>query len=228
MLSRARLAREAPQAFDWGSSAPEESPRVYIGVPQAAVEPTDEAASVQRLATLERDAFATGYAQGERSGAEAAARRGEAMLRRLTQTIEELSALRTDTIRRTEEQVVQLAMAIARRMVGRELAADRGLLVAMARVALDRLGDTSAATIRLHPEDFAALAPAGGVAPDSSVSIVADPVVARGGCLVQSEFGLMDAGLDSQFDELAGTLLGERPGEAPAETLFEAHALVRR
>ena len=232
MSSRARLVREASQAYDWGSP-PNETPRAQTAsAPSRAtpIEPVpDEGASSQRLAALERDAFTKGYAQGERSGAEVAAQRGEAMLRRLTQTIDELSALRTETMRRSEQQVIQLAMAIARRMIDREIATDRGLLVALARVALDRLGDQSAATIRLHPDDFAAIAAAGGGAgADSSVTIVADPVVGRGGCLVQSDFGLMDASIESQFDELSRTLLGERVGEAQAETPQEEHALVRR
>ena len=49
-----------------------------------------------QLATIEREAFAKGYAQGERAGAEAAGKRGEAMLRRLTETLDELTTLRGD------------------------------------------------------------------------------------------------------------------------------------
>src|SRR6185295_10977767 len=90
------------------------------------------------FAELERDAFMKGYAQGERSGAEAAARRGEATLRRLAQTIEELAGLRTELVQKTERQVVELALAIARRIIHRDVSLDRELLVAMARVALER------------------------------------------------------------------------------------------
>jgi flagellar assembly protein FliH len=160
-------------------------------------------------AAIERDAFAKGYAQGERAGAEAAATRGEAMVRRLAQTIEELGALRTDMMHKSERQLVQLAIAIAGRVIQREITMDRELLVAMARVALDRLGDVSTATIRLHPEDFAATTAArNGVLSTELVRVVADPIVNRGGCLVESDFGLIDLSVSAQVGEIAHALLG--------------------
>jgi flagellar assembly protein FliH len=159
---------------------------------------------------IEQDAFANGYAEGERAGAESASARADAMLRRLAQTIDELEALRNDVLHGAERHVVQLAMAIAQRMLQRELTLDRGLLLAMARVALDRLGEQTTATIRLHPDDHVAIM----AVPDCTwacahVHVVADPFVDRGGCLVQTDFGLMDAGLDGQFQELARALLGD-------------------
>jgi hypothetical protein len=44
------------------------------------------------------------------------------------------------------------------------------------------------------------------------LEVVADPAVGRGGCLVQTDLGRMDVGLDGQFSELARTLLGEDGG----------------
>jgi flagellar assembly protein FliH len=166
------------------------------------------------LAALERDAFAKGYAQGERAGLEAGNRRGDAMLRRLGETLEELASLRQTLLHQSERQLVQLALALARRIVGREIAADDELLTALARVALDRLGDSRQATIRLHPDDFARVA-AGGTAhwAAAHVTVVADPAISRGGCLVESPFGFVDATIDAQFQELARALLdGEASG----------------
>jgi flagellar assembly protein FliH len=169
------------------------------------------------LAGLERDAFAKGYAQGERAGLEAAATRGDAMLRRLAGTLEELTSLRAEMIRRTERQIVQLALAIAERVVGREVTIDRGLLVGMARAALDRLGENASATIRLHPDDYGVIAAKSRPVDDALVRVVADPLVSRGGCLVQSDFGFMDVSSDAQFRELGRALLDdvEMPGPGP-------------
>src|SRR5262245_57828725 len=98
---------------------------------------------------VERDAFARGFAQGEKAGAEAAATRGEGMLRGLAQSVEELAELRSELLRRTERQTVQLVLAIAERVVQREITIDRSLLIGMARAALDRLGEYGTATIRV-------------------------------------------------------------------------------
>jgi len=162
------------------------------------------------LAALERDSFTKGYAQGERAGLEAGGKRAEAMLRRVAQTLEELSALRDNMVRQTERELVQLSVAIARRILQREVSVDPELTAALAHIALERLGGTGPATVRLHPDDYATVT-SGQVAPlgGRQVDVVPDPRVARGGCLVESEFGSINASVDAQVDEIARAVLGE-------------------
>lgn len=199
------------ESYDWSGWTPAEP----AGRPAAAAPPPPSAQTMPSFerAAIEREAFA----QGERAGAEAAAARSEAVLQRLKQTIGELQALRAEMIHKTERQVVQLSIAIAKRIVHREISLDPELLSAMARVALDRLGDAATATIRLHPDDYAATAGAtsDGGTESSVVRVVADPVVRRGGCLVQSEFGLIDVSADAQIQELATALLGSNESQHP-------------
>ena len=211
---------EALEAFAWrqapemAHSAPAREPSApATASPAEPVAAIDTAELHARLASLERDAFAKGFAQGERAGNEAAGQRGEAMLRRLTQTLEELTTLRAQMIHQTERQMVQLALAVARRIVHREVSIDQDLLIAMARVALDRLGESARVTVRLHPEEFQATAAARAADwTGTTVEVVADARVGRGGCRVESDFGLMDAGVDAQIHELARALLGDQEG----------------
>lgn len=230
MSSRARRVGAGAEVtrFDWGAddhAAPARPPLVNHAARVAATAPHGEGGEAVDAAAIERDAFTKGYAQGERAGAEAAAARADAMLKRLAQTIEELQALRGEVIRRTERQVVELAVAIARRVVLREVSLDPELLLALARVALDRLSDTATASIHLHPEDHAAaMAPRSGAARPAGVQIVADASVRRGGCVVRSEFGSIDVAVGAQLDEITRALLGDAAGEAPADD----HALARR
>jgi flagellar assembly protein FliH len=101
-------------------------------------------------------------------------------------------------------------MAVAARIVHREIGIDRELLVAMARVALDRLGDSASARIRLHPEDYAAVQRLGSASVNSgAVQVVSDPALHRGGCVVESDFGLIDISVDAQVEELTRALLSE-------------------
>jgi flagellar biosynthesis/type III secretory pathway protein FliH len=147
------------------------------------------------------------------------------MLRRLAQTIEELGALRSEMIHRTERQAVQLVLAIAERIVQREITLDRTILLGMARVALDRLGEYGVATIRLHPDDYQAIGAKPSIE-NGAVEVVADSSVSRGGCHVQSDFGFMDVSPDSQFRELARALLldaDETPSDGPSDS---SHAIV--
>ena len=169
-----------------------------------------------QLAALERDAFTKGYAQGERAGLEAGGKRAEAMLRRLAQTLEELSGLRDNMVRQTERELVQLSVAIARRILQREVSVDPELTAALAHIALERLGGAAPATVRLHPDDYT-IVTAGQVTPlgGRQVEILPDPSVSRGGCLVESEFGYINASVDAQVDEIARAVLGERGPRRP-------------
>jgi flagellar assembly protein FliH len=176
----------------------------------------DEAALRAEIAALEKEAFAKGYAHGEREGNAVAAQRAEVLLTRLSQTIDDLAALRSGMLHKTERDVVRMAVAIAERIVHRTLAIDPELLLAMARVAIDRLGDGIVATIHLHPEDHRAMVAVRAKRPDvvpSAVAIEPDATIARGGCVVRSEFGVIDLGLDAQIAEVSRALLGEDRAE---------------
>ena len=162
----------------------------------------------ERLAALEREAFTKGYAQGERAGLEAGGKRAEAMLRRVAQTIEELGGLRQTLIHETEREMVQLALTLARRVVHREVTLDPELAAALAHVALERLGTNTPATIRLNPEDYTIVAQDSSRWGGQTVTVVPDPAISRGGCLVESAFGSVDATIERQFDELSRALFG--------------------
>jgi flagellar assembly protein FliH len=212
MSSRARRidgASTAVSSFPWGGHAAAE-----LTSPAAVHQPAYDLETVAmqneaHLAALEREAFAKGFAQGERAGAEAAGQRGEATLHRLTDTLSELTTVRAEMIHQTERQMVHLALAIARRILHREVSLDPDLLLAMARVALERLGETARVTVRLHPEDYAA-AGAARVAgfTSSNVTIVEDARLSRGACRVESDMGLLDVGIDAQLQEVGRALLG--------------------
>jgi flagellar assembly protein FliH len=210
MSTRARRATGAVIVpFSWGSSAGSVSAPVAAPATPVSVE---TGVQQTQLAALEREAFAKGFAQGERAGAEAAASRGEAMLRRLTESLDQVAALRAQVIRDTERQMVQLALAIARRIIQREVSLNHDMLIAIARVAMERLGEGAQLTIRLNPEDHTAVTAAGAEQwARAQVAVVADARLPRGGCRIESNLGIVDAGIDAQLNEVAQALLGDGP-----------------
>lgn len=208
VIHATRASRTANVAPFWESDGSPRGPATYVAepVPVAPPRPAPDAEVRPSFAEIEREAFTKGYAQGERAGGEAAGQRGEAMLRRLAQTIDELAGLRGELLQKAERQVVELALAIASRVLHRELSIDRELLVAMGRVALERLGENTSATIRLNPNDYAVVGSQTHLGDSAVVRVVSDPTVGAGGCLVQSDFGLIDAGIDAQLSEMASAL----------------------
>lgn len=170
--------------------------------------------TAERLETIEREAYALGYTDGQRAGeADAAAQLG-AVSATLAASVAELAAVRGALMRRSERDLVRLALSMAERVLRREVDRDCELLVSMARVAIERLGEHVAATIHLNPVDHEAVTAAHTAELGKSVELVADPAVPRGGCLVRSTFGTIDAGIDSQVLELSNVLLGDDAAEA--------------
>src|SRR5687768_6929048 len=112
MSSRATIKDgERAVPFVWGTpGGPPPRPADIAPLVARTIEPAkitpDPAEHQARLAAMERDAFAKGYAQGERAGAEAGAKRSEAMLRRLGETLEEMASLRQQILLQSERQLV--------------------------------------------------------------------------------------------------------------------------
>lgn len=139
----------------------------------------------------------------------------EAVLQHLAQP---LKALETEV----EQELMQLALAVGQQLARRELQSDPAQVVAIVRQCLEQL-PVSAREIRvhLHPQDAACvcerLTPPGG---ERAWSLVEDPTLARGGCVVRSDNSLIDARLASRLNAIAASALGEpRSGErTPAAT----------
>jgi flagellar assembly protein FliH len=84
-------------------------------------------------------------------------------------------------------------------------------VAALAHVALDRIGEAVPATIRLNPEDYSLIAAAGADQwAGGQVTVMPDAALPRGGCVVESDFGIVDASVDAQFEELSRAVLGEQ------------------
>ena len=176
--------------------------------------PSDQESQAEapaQFAAVEREAYAKGYEAGEQAGLATGAQRADAIVVRMAQALDELAAVRAQMIRQTERQMVELALAVARRIIHREVSLDRDLLIAMARVALDRLGESAQITVRLHPEDFEATnADRVSRVMGTCVTVLEDPRLERGACMVESDLGTLDVSVDAQIEEVARALLGAR------------------
>ncbi len=161
-------------------------------------------------AQIEQEIFAKGFAQGQQAAAAAAQQETAALAKKLAATLDDLMRVRNEMIRHTEKQMVQLALAVARRVLHREVSIDPAALVTMMRVALERVSDSARVTVRLHPADYQSVAAAlAEAATSEQVTVTTDARLARGACRIESEYGDIDAGVDAQIQEIARALLGE-------------------
>jgi type III secretion protein L len=117
-----------------------------------------------------------------------------------------------------------LAVRIAEKVLGRALQDAPELAADLCAAALEAARHQREITLRVPPDDLAAVAAARPRlkellprAPD--LALRADPTVGRGGCVVETEVGAIDARLETQLEAIERAL-----AEAPAGALAEAPA----
>jgi flagellar biosynthesis/type III secretory pathway protein FliH len=126
-------------------------------------------------------------------------------VRNLGSVIEQLQQQYAQAIASIDRVALDLGVTIARAILGYE--ADRTVecVVAQARAALAQYHGKDAVRIRLHPQSLEALEKAGNpLAMDTnaqhSITLVADPSVEPGGCILETALGMFDAQLSTQLE----------------------------
>jgi type III secretion protein L len=121
-----------------------------------------------------------------------------------------------------EKDVIALACRIAEKIIGRDIERQPELLVDMCASAIEQLRNARAMVLRVHPKTAQVLRARKpelmeliGRAVDLAIREDAD--VAPVGCIVQTEFGTVDAQLPTQFEMLQNVLLPDlAKSEGPA------------
>ncbi len=103
-------------------------------------------------ADIEKEAFAKGFAEGRRAGEESAAREAAQILAGLSAAIAGVEEFRKQVVHETEPQVVELAVAVARRVLAGELSENPERIVEIVKEAIRRIERSGSVTIRVHPD----------------------------------------------------------------------------
>ena len=163
--------------------------------------PEDNAAECARLRDSAR---AEGYAEGLAAGRAEA----EASGVRLRQLAESFSATLDNLDFRLADMVLELALDVARQVVAGELAARPERVLDVVNMALKQMAETSReARLLLHPDDAALVRPhLESVLDKTRLRVVEDPRTARGGCLVETSQGDLDATLPARWRQVVQLL----------------------
>jgi flagellar biosynthesis/type III secretory pathway protein FliH len=161
-----------------------------------------------------RAIVAEARAQAERLQKEAAA---EGRERGMAAVSELLVAARAESARARRESMAELrslAVKIADKLLGRALALDPKVVVDLAAQALEHAGEPRAIRLRCHPDDFDLLEHGRPRLLErcrsiGALRIEASDDIPRGGCVLESELGAVDARLATQLDAIERALRGE-------------------
>ena len=178
--------------------------------PEVGSAPAVRPPTVSGLADLQAEAYREAFEQGLAEGRVAGAAEVKAQVERLAGMFYDLAKPFEALDAQVEQELLTLAMALARQIVRRELKTDPTQIIGIIREAIAAL-PVAAREVRvhLHPEDAAVMRE--HLAPTDSErawAIVEDPVMARGGCQVTSQTSRVDMRLETRLGAILSELLG--------------------
>ena len=148
-------------------------------------------------------AHAAGFREGETAGRTRAASEVHPVMQRLVHSIEEMAQMRPRLRREAEADVVRLALAIARRVLRRELAVDPDAIHGLVLAALEKLQGQEICRVRVHPSHAAQVAACLRQAISAvNVEVVPDAGSEPGAAIFETVHGDLDASIASQLQEI--------------------------
>lgn len=101
-----------------------------------------------------------------------------------------------------EAEVVKLALAIAARVLHREVKIDPLLLTGVVRVALEKVAEDSATVLRVPVDAVEMWREVFVTSPESSLQVVGDERLAAGECVLDTNVGRVELGVSAQLEEI--------------------------
>lgn len=197
-VSRFGFLEEAPEA-----APPDE--------PSAAPEPTVEA----RIAAARAEGHGAGLIEGIARGREEGEARARGAADLLGKAVERLAALKAGVQDGAEKEILDLAVAVAARIVRREVSVDADFIVRVLSDALRRVSPLEEVVAKVNPADLAHIKAVPGLEARLSeirhFVLVEDRRVNPGGCLIETAAGSIDARIETQLEEIERALARARP-----------------
>jgi flagellar assembly protein FliH len=195
----------------YGSPEPE---MVETGATRLRAQMSQQAAEIEALkAELEQtrqaaerrvqEAADRGRNEGNSAARQAMSERLESELAKAARLIDELASAGPKLRHRSEEDLVRLAVAIARRVLHREITVDPDALVGLVKAAFGRLDQREVIEARTDPATEPAMQRILKMLDSSrKIKLVIDASLRPGSLVLDTSRGYLDASVETQLDEI--------------------------
>lgn len=198
--------KPAPPKVKWSDTIPFNRPlrdaRLLMQVPAQDWQ--------EHLREREQAAHERGRLDGERALSEQLLQQRNEMVELQRGVVDSLRRALPQVVLEAQTALINLALESAQKIVA-GLPVNPEMIEAIVREALRQVEDTAEIAIQLHPEDLALLRKhnspiLNGVPEAGPLRFTSSADVTRGGCLVQTRFGLIDARRETKMEQLRQTL----------------------
>lgn len=206
-------AKEKPPAVEEAAgnlTLPAENPEEIIRNAKLDAEMIVQQA-INKVADIKAEAWREGYAKGaeeSRAEYEALCRENREKFQAAMNGLEELHG---EIMAELEEDILQLSLDIAEKIVNIQLERDDILFVGLVKNAVQKLNPKEKFILRVNQREYDKYFANGSEwleieLESAPLSVVRDPTIAPGGCVLESDEGIIKAGMDVQLKNIAASL----------------------
>jgi flagellar assembly protein FliH len=172
----------------------------------------------KRSSLIEHEAYEKGFAQGERDGQESGQKRLEVVIRQINALLSQIESQKITLFRQFEEEMVAFALGVIKKILLRESRLTAGVIKDTLAEALKKSEENRRIILHVNPLDYKYLLAHPDQIPwvlndRERVKILEDENITPGGGLLETEWGVIDATLEGQFDRIVGQIQCRLPQE---------------
>lgn len=153
---------------------------------------------------LESEGYEKGYAQGLKDGTETGLKSMQITQEHMENLLKLMQALPQKVFKDYREWFITSVFSIARHVIRKELDTHPAILTQLIGSLLGEVQESQSLVLQLNPKDVSVLEEYTGLKEilkesNRAFSLKADPELERGGCRIETELQLIDAGIERQF-----------------------------
>ncbi len=170
----------------------------------------------QSQENITNNAYKTGYEEGHEEGFKEGKAEAERLVDRLHLMIEKIMDKREQILSETEQQIVDLVLLMTRKVVKVISENQRNVVMSNIVHALRKVKGRGDVLIHVNMAELALTTEhskefLSSVENVKNITIVEDSAVDKGGCIIETDFGSIDARISSQLSELEQKILEISP-----------------
>lgn len=208
------VKRKTDQAQTLKQQAQDEVNQILADAEKQAAETV--AAAKAKMDEQLKDGYSDGFKKGQEAGFKEGNLEAQRLTDRLHTIIERMMDKRQEILAETEQQIVDLVLLMTRKIVKVISENQRNVVVSNVVQALRKVKGRGDVIIRVNLNDVAMttqhikdfLSTAENI---KNITVVEDSTVDRGGCLIETDFGAIDAKIVSQLNEIEQRILEVSP-----------------
>ncbi len=162
--------------------------------------------------SIEMEAYREGISKGQEEGRKMAIKKIDPLFDTLRSALAELSDIRASIIEKNQEQIMEIIFMITEKIIHRQIRITPDIILDTVRAASNHLMETEEIRLHLHPSDFEYVREIESILSKKlsnrkNMHIIEDSTIDRGGVIIETELGDIDATIRSQIDHLKDTAL---------------------